>query len=131
MNSIGTLDYSLSPNQQSALPAQLSVHFMGRTLRIHAEQISFLEGDGNYTYVYTCAGRKYLICKTLKWLACKLDTNFIRVHKSFLVNADYVIGCAEDGRVLKMRCGNEAVVSRRKTKEIIGIFGERMQRISA
>lgn len=112
-------------------PAHISVHFMGRTITIGAEHITLLEGDGNYTYVYTSTGRKYLICKTLKWLACKLDSNFVRVHKSFLVNANYVIGCAEDGRALRMRCGNEAVVSRRKTKEIIGIFGERMQRISA
>ena len=112
-------------------PAHISVHFMGRTITIGAENITFLEGDGNYTYVYTCAGRKYLICKTLKWLACKLDSNFIRVHKSFLVNSDYVMECTEDGRALKMRCGNEAAVSRRKTKEIISIFGERTQRISA
>lgn len=111
--------------------AHISVHFMGRTITIGAEHITLLEGEGNYTYVYTSTGRKYLICKTLKWLACKLDSNFIRVHKSFLVNSDYVIGCAEDGRALKMRCGNEAAVSRRKTKEIIGIFGERTQRISA
>jgi len=104
---------------------------MGRTITIGAEHITLLEGDGNYTYVYTSSGRKYLICKTLKWLACKLDSNFIRVHKSFLVNSDYVIGCAQDGRALKLRCGNEAVVSRRKTKEIISIFGERTQRISA
>jgi DNA-binding LytR/AlgR family response regulator len=115
----------------SPQPAHISVHFMGRTITIGAEHITLLEGEGNYTYVYTSTGRKYLICKTLKWLACKLDSNFIRVHKSFLVNAHYVIGCAEDGRALKMRCGNEAVVSRRKTKEIIGIFGGRMQRISA
>ncbi|GGH29634.1 LytR/AlgR family response regulator transcription factor [Dyadobacter endophyticus] len=115
----------------SPKPAQISVHFMGRTITIGAEHITLLEGDGNYTYVYTSSGRKYLICKTLKWLACKLDSNFIRVHKSFLVNSDYVIGCAQDGRALKLRCGNEAVVSRRKTKEIISIFGERTQRISA
>lgn len=115
----------------SPKPAHISVHFMGRTITIGAEHITLLEGEGNYTYVYTSTGRKYLICKTLKWLACKLDSNFIRVHKSFLVNSNYVIGCAEDGRALKMRCGNEAVVSRRKTKEIIGIFGERTQRISA
>jgi two-component system LytT family response regulator len=115
----------------SAAPAHISVHFMGRTITIGAEHITLLEGEGNYTYVYTSTGRKYLICKTLKWLACKLDSNFIRVHKSFLVNSNYVIGCAEDGRALKMHCGNEAVVSRRKTKEIIGIFGERTQRISA
>ena len=119
------------PEQGSESLAQISVHFMGRTITIGAEHITLLEGDGNYTYVYTCAGRKYLVCKTLKWLACKLDSNFIRVHKSFLVNSNYVIGCTEDGRALQMRCGNEAVVSRRKTKEIIGIFAGRTHRISA
>lgn len=123
--------FNPSADAACSQPARISVHFMGRTITIGAENITFLEGDGNYTYVYTNAGRKYLICKTLKWLACKLDSNFIRVHKSFLVNSNYVIGCAEDGRALKMHCGNEAAVSRRKTKEIISIFGERVQRISA
>ncbi|MCF0074398.1 LytTR family transcriptional regulator [Dyadobacter sp. CY261] len=132
MNALNSIE-SASPKAPQAVvnPMQISVHFMGRTITLHAEQITLLEGDGNYTYVYTCAGTRYLICKTLKSLACKLDDNFIRVHKSFLVNSNYVIGCAHDGRALKMRCGNKAVVSRRKTKEIISIFGERTQRISA
>ena len=43
----------------------------------------------------------------------------------------HVIGYADEGRALKMRCGNEAAVSRRKTKEIIGIFGALPERISA
>ncbi|WP_019943077.1 LytR/AlgR family response regulator transcription factor [Dyadobacter beijingensis] len=123
--------FSPVKDEASPAPAQLSVHFMGRVLTIRAEQITFLEGDGNYTYVYTCAGTRYLVCKTLKSLACKLDDNFIRVHKSFLVNSNYVIGCAVDGRALKMRCGNEAVVSRRKTKEIISIFADPTRRIRA
>jgi two-component system, LytTR family, response regulator len=109
--------------QGGPLPAHISVHFMGRTLSIGADHITLLEGEGNYTYVYTHTGARYLVCKTLKSLATRLDSNFIRVHKSFLVNSDYVVGCADDGRALKMHCGNEAVVSRRKTKEIIGIFG--------
>ena len=112
-----------------ARPAHISVHHMGRTISIGIDHITLFEGDGNYTYVYTYTGTKYLICKTLKSLAIRLDNNFIRVHKSFLINSDYVVGCAEDGRALQMRCGNEAVVSRRKTKEIIQMFGTR--RVSA
>lgn len=115
----------------AARPASISVHYMGRIITVGIDHITLLEGDGNYTYVYTNAGTKYLICKTLKSLAVKLNSKFIRVHKSFLVNSDYVISCTEDGRALKMHCGNLAVVSRRKTKEIIGLFGARSQRISA
>lgn len=104
---------------------------MGRTVSIGIDHITLFEGDGNYTYLYTHTGTKYLICKTLKSLAVSLDNNFIRVHKSFLINSDYVVGYAADGRALKMRCGNEAVVSRRKTKEIIELFRARLPMIRA
>nr|WP_250769714.1 LytTR family DNA-binding domain-containing protein [Dyadobacter sp. MSC1_007] len=109
----------------SRLP-QISVHHMGRTIAIGFDKITLLEGEGNYTYVYTRMGTKYLVCRTLKSLAFQLEGNFLRVHKSFLVNSDLVVGCAVDGRALRMICGNEAVVSRRKTKEIIEIFGQRI-----
>lgn len=99
---------------------------MGRTIAIGFDKITLLEGEGNYSYVYTRMGNKYLICKTLKSLAIQLEGNFIRVHKSFLVNSDLVVACTVDGRALRMVCGNEAVVSRRKTKEIIEIFGQRI-----
>lgn len=109
----------------------ISVQSMGRTLSITADSITFLEGEGNYTFIYTNTGKRYLVSKTLKSLAEHLNPNFIRVHKSYLVNSDYVVERMEDDRMLKMACGKEVVVSRRKIKEISGILDHTNLRISA
>ncbi|WP_254563056.1 LytR/AlgR family response regulator transcription factor [Dyadobacter diqingensis] len=104
---------------------------MGRTIFLTPDIITFLEGEGNYTFIYTNAGKRYLVSKTLKSLAELLANNFIRVHKSYLVNSDYVVERMEDDRMLKMACGKEVIVSRRKIKEITGILDHTNRRISA
>jgi two-component system LytT family response regulator len=115
----------------SARAASISVQSMGRTIYLAPEVITFLEGEGNYTFIYTNTGKKYLVSKTLKSLAGQLNPNFMRVHKSYLVNSDYVVERLEDDRMLKLSCGKEVVVSRRKIKEITGLLDHTALRISA
>ena len=122
----GSPDTSFGSNS-----AFVSVQSMGRTIFLSPDTITFMEGEGNYTFIYTNAGKKYLVSKTLKSLAEHLNGNFIRVHKSYLVNADYVVERLEDDRILRMSCGKEVVVSRRKTKEISEILDHTDLRISA
>jgi len=109
----------------------ISVQSMGRTVFLTPDVIIFLEGEGNYTYIYTNTGKKYLVSRTLKSLAEQLNPNFMRVHKSYLVNVDYVVERLEDDRLLKLSCGKEVVVSRRKIKEITGFLDHSNLRISA
>ncbi|CAG5005177.1 hypothetical protein DYBT9275_03530 [Dyadobacter sp. CECT 9275] len=111
--------------------ALISVQSMGRTIFLTPDVITFLEGEGNYTFIYTNNGKKYLVSKTLKSLSEHLNDNFIRVHKSYLVNSEYVVARMDDDRLLKMACGKEVMVSRRKTKEIAGILDHHSLRISA
>ena len=111
--------------------AYVSVQTMGRTIFLSPDAITFMEGEGNYTFIYTNTGKKYLVSKTLKSLAEHLNPNFLRVHKSYLVNSDYVVERMEDDRMLRMSCGKEVVVSRRKIKEISGILDHANLRISA
>lgn len=96
----------------------VSVQSMGRTIFVSTDTITFMEGEGNYTYIYTINGKKYLVSKTLKSLAMNLNSNFIRVHKSYLINTNFVVERIEDDRMLRMSCGREINVSRRKIKEI-------------
>lgn len=96
----------------------VSVQSMGRTIFVSSDTITFMEGEGNYTYIYTINGKKYLVSKTLKSLAMNLNSNFIRVHKSYLINTNFVVERIEDDRMLRMSCGREINVSRRKIKEI-------------
>lgn len=109
----------------------ISVQSMGRTIFLSPDTIMFMEGEGNYTFIYTNTGKKYLVSKTLKSLAGNLNRNFLRVHKSYLVNANYVVERMEDDRMLRMSCGKEVMVSRRKIKEVTGILDHSNLRISA
>lgn len=104
---------------------------MGHTILLKPEMITLLEGEGNYTFIYTNSGKKYLVSKTLKSLAEHLNSSFIRVHKSYLVNSEYVVERLEDDRLLKMAGGKEVMVSRRKTKEISTYLDHSAMRISA
>lgn len=123
---------NLSERSYSDSRSYISVQSMGRTIFLTPDVITFLEGEGNYTFIYTNNGKKYLVSKTLKSLAEQLSAKFLRVHKSYLVNADYVVERLEDDRMLKLSCGKEVVVSRRKIKEVSGLLDHtNLIRISA
>lgn len=132
MKTFGTFTHqTLSDNASADRTVNISVQSMGRTIFLTPDIITFLEGEGNYTFIYTNAGKRYLVSKTLKSLAEILANNFIRVHKSYLVNSDFVVERLEDDRMLKMSCGKEVIVSRRKIKEISNILNHANHRISA
>ena len=60
-----------------------------RFLRIR--EIAFILAAGNYTEVYTAGGPSLLVLRSLStWEAQLPDTPFVRVHRSALVNMDYV-----------------------------------------
>ncbi|WP_229248510.1 LytR/AlgR family response regulator transcription factor [Dyadobacter sandarakinus] len=109
----------------------ISVQSMGRTIFLTPDVITFLEGEGNYTFIYTNTGKKYLVSKTLKSLSEQLSSNFVRVHKSYLVNSDYVVERLDEDRLLKLSCGKEVMVSRRKIKEVTFLLDHSNLRISA
>jgi two-component system LytT family response regulator len=101
-------------------PNSIAVQCLGETHFIHVDSITFLEGEGNYTFIHTNTGKKHLVSKTLKALSGHLQLSFIRVHKSHLVNSAYILECRESERILTMACGKQVSVSRRKIKEITG-----------
>lgn len=110
---------------------EIAVHLLGQTLWLKPDEITCLEGEGNYTFIYTCRGKRYLVSKTLKNLTENLDKSFLRVHKSWMINTDYIAERLEDDRIIRMSCGKEVSVSRRKTKEIAEILDSYDTRISA
>lgn len=60
-----------------------------RFLRIR--EIAFIRAAGNYTELHTAAGPPLLVLRPLAaWEAQLTDTPFVRVHRSVLVNLDFV-----------------------------------------
>lgn len=98
----------------------ISVHCVKSTILLSPPDIACLEGEGNYTYIYTYSGKKYLVPKTIKNLHTHLNNSddFLRVHKSYLINTNHIVNYADEERTIKMAGGKEVLVSRRKSKEI-------------
>jgi two-component system, LytTR family, response regulator len=88
---------------------------------IELEDIPRIEADSNYTTIYTHAGKKYIVAKTLKEYEELLeDYNFLRIHSSTLINLRYVEKYIRgDGGFVMMKDGSQVEVSRRKKQELI------------
>ncbi|HEV7347539.1 LytTR family DNA-binding domain-containing protein [Telluribacter sp.] len=119
---------SYSPTLQGT---DIAIYIMGQIQWLSPDEITCLEGEGNYTYVYTCRGKRFLVSRTLKSLTEHLNDTFLRVHKSYIVNTGYIVDRIDDDRVIRLVCGKEVVVARRKIKEIAELLNLYQGRISA
>ncbi len=117
--------------KRASLMREIAVHLTGKTLLLKPEDITCLEGEGNYTFIHTCRGKRYLVSRTLKSLTEHLDGSFLRVHKSYIINTHFIVERLDEDRVITMSCGKKAQVSRRKIKEIIEILDNRETRVTA
>jgi len=95
--------------------------------KIHVIDINDIircESDNYYTYFYFTDGNKLLVSKTLKENEELLSHhNFIRPHKSHLINAKYIKSfIRQDGGYIIMTDGSQVPVSRRKKEKIMEIL---------
>jgi two-component system LytT family response regulator len=96
-----------------ALPTRDGVHFLV------PEEIVRCESVGNYTKFYATNGKTYLISRTLGDYDGLLSPyNFIRTHKSHLVNRKYISFIDHDGFVV-LKDNTRVEVSRRRKEEVL------------
>jgi len=91
---------------------------------VEFDDIIRLEAQSNYTLVYlTDRPKPVLTSRTLKWYTNQLDEKqFIRPHKSHLVNRDYIEKIyAKIQKYIVLKDGNKIKISRRKAKELLCI----------
>ncbi|MFN8345439.1 MAG: LytTR family DNA-binding domain-containing protein [Spirosomataceae bacterium] len=94
-----------------------------RQVIIPTDQLMCIEGSGNYAFLYTGDGKRYLVSKTLKSYAAILDRlTFVRVHKSWIINLKFLQDFCEYDRSLRLRGGREIAISRRRIREVCGIL---------
>lgn len=91
---------------------------------IHVDDIIRCESDNYYTNFYFTDGRRLLVSKTLKENEELLSRyNFIRPHKSHLVNTKYILNfIRQEGGYILMSDGSKVPVSRRKKDKILEII---------
>lgn len=92
---------------------------------IDANQIIRIAGNGNYSDIYLADGKKKTISKTLKFFE-KLEENknIIRVHKSHIVNTNYISAYKKGrGGILVMSDDSEVEVSARLKATLLAVLG--------
>ena len=96
-----------------ALPTKEGVHFL------MPHEIIRCEAIGNYTKFYTEKAKTYLISKTLgEYDSLLTPHNFIRTHKSHLVNKKQISFIDHDGFAV-LKDNSKVEVSRRRKEEVM------------
>lgn len=101
---------------------RLAINVKEGSFLFHLNEIISLEANNNYTKIYFTNHKPILVSKTLKeYHELLTEYNFIRIHKSYLVNKDYILSMDHDGNVV-LKDGVKALVSRRNKTDLIEMF---------
>lgn len=83
------------------------------------EEILRLEADRSYTHIHLINKRPFIASKTLKHFEDMLEEfNFIRTHKSHLVNSRHITRLSSDHEFVLLTDGSKVEVSRRKKEDV-------------
>jgi two-component system LytT family response regulator len=90
---------------------------------LEVDNIIRCEADLNYTKFFLTGGKTFLSSKTLKEYEDLLSVhnNFLRVHRSHLVNLDYVLKFRNEG-FLELKDDSIVPVSRRRKEDVVNSF---------
>jgi len=91
---------------------------------LNTADILFCKADDNYTEIYLNTNRKKVVSKTLKYFEDVLkDSNFARIHKSYLVNVNEIVKYVKGkGGSVVLTNGQEVMVSANKKAELLSYF---------
>jgi len=109
-HALSNLELQAVENQKLVLSTQ------NGTLRLPLKQITYIEGERNYSYIYISNGSRELSSKNLAYFDdILMDKSFFRSHRSYLVNR-YHIEALKNGHFV-LKNGIEIPISRRKKTE--------------
>lgn len=103
-------------------PRKLCIHTTDGILYIEPDEIIRCEADVNYTHFFLASG-KVTVPRTLKEYDELLKGhNFIRIHKSHLVNIKYIRKYIKSSESLEMSDGAVIDISARKKAEVLHLL---------
>lgn len=109
--------------QQPGSDFQLIIHTSDGTYFIPPDEIIYCEGQSNYTHFFLTRSRKMIASRTLLEYENLLTAQgFFRIHKSYLVNLNYIEKFNASKTMVRLRDGNELDVSRRRKDDLINLL---------
>ena len=102
---------------------RIGINVDGKILFLKPDEITYCEGDGNYTSIFLEDGGKIFLTQTLKKVEEKLTSGeFFRVHNSYVVNLTKVREYLKNDAYLIMIDGKHIPVSRHRKTDFLGKF---------
>lgn len=89
--------------------------------RIPFPEITHIESGGAYSTTHTSKGKKYTCCKNLTTLNKQLNgkQEFIRTHKSHIINKNQVVNYIKAKAVIILKNGTAIPLARRRRADFI------------
>lgn len=101
VQSIGEDEKQLETSDFELLDDRIFVRHNSKMVKLLLEDILYVEADRNYCKV-VCQNKEYILSSSLKVVADKLPaSNFVRVHRSYMVNISKLDVVADDHLEIK------------------------------
>jgi len=108
-------------HQEPAGTGKIAVPVINGLKFVDVNKVIKVRGDNVYSVFYLVDGKKEVASLTLKETEVLLGRyNFFRVHKSFIVNLNYIVSYIKgEGGIVVMSDGSEVEVSRRNKTDFL------------
>lgn len=112
---------NLDPEQ--LVVRKISISTTDKIHLINVDDIVRCESDNYYTVIFFKEGNSLMVSKTLKEMEQKLEEyDFVRTHKSHLVNMRCIKNFIKDEMMVVMTDGTKVPVSKRKKEKILEVI---------
>jgi DNA-binding LytR/AlgR family response regulator len=92
------------------------------TLPFLWQDVQRLEGDRNYTTFHLTNGERHLLSKSICIYEPHIPNQFFRVHKSCVVNLQFVINLNKNDKCILLSDGTKVQVARRRLRNVLTII---------
>lgn len=120
------LELALGQAEEREQASEITVKSAGKMERISTNQIGYCRGASGYAEIMLLDGREILHSSTLAELEDTLPQTFLRVHRSYLVNTEFVQSLERDPAgtgTLVLTDSSEIPVSRRVMPQVRQVLG--------
>lgn len=116
---------SLSQNLSSSSKPVICIPSQSGYDYLNVDDIEYLESDGSYTHIFMADKKQKTVSRNLKYFEQALDhfSNFVRVHRSFIINLDFMVSYSKSGRgTIIMKNAREVDLARNRRRAFLGIL---------
>jgi DNA-binding LytR/AlgR family response regulator len=120
---VAKLQFKLDQNNQRQTPHKIKITSAGKVEFVSTDNVIYCKAAADYTELFLLDQKPILYSGNLKELESQLPTTFLRVHRSYAVNTDFIASLEKSGTAqqntpsgngfLLMTSGEKVPVSRR------------------